>query len=507
MKKNAFLLTIFFTAFCANAQESSEHTRLKENAKQHLINLINIDTSQPDGNEIAAARYIYKVFNEYGIDWEVYQPEKNRASISAIIKGTDKKEKPLILLSHLDTVAPTSAWTHPPFKATVENGRIYGLGSTDDKNFVAVYLTIITWMKENNIQPKRDIIFLSTADEEAGSNKGIKWLVSSKTFTLPSGAFAINEGGTIIKEKDKAPIVFVEAATKMYMDLKVTAYGHGGHSATADKENNAVYNLSQALSKIEKLQMPHKLTPFTRKFFADIHGMQDEDAKTTIDILLGYNKHESEMAAEIVAEDPFFKTQIQDTLIPTVLSSGSETNTSSSEASAVLNCRLLPSTDPDEFIAALKSVFETDDNIFIEVLERPKTPFPQPSTGEDALFKSIKKSVETLRPEAITLMGMTPASSDSEILRRSGVTTYGLGTVTEAAEDIAQSGRAHAANENIKEEDFYSQLDLFLNVVYNFAVADDNLHLYFPVPTEAQQENPETAEVPQQEQTTLEEEA
>jgi len=455
------------------AAQKTAWDELEKTARTHLENLIAVNTSQPDGNELAAVRYIYKVLNDYNIDWEIYQPEKNRASISAVIKGADPKKPPLMLLTHLDTVSPGSNWTKMPFKAEITDGKIYGLGSSDDKNYTAVYLTLITWLKKNNITPDRDIIFLATADEEAGGTKGLKWLINSQYWKNLKPGFALNEGGAVILEDGKPPVVFVEAATKMYMDIKITARGDAGHPAGGGG-NNAVYNLTQALSKIENLKMPYAVTPFIKNFFRSVIPAQDEDAKTTINILLNGKKAESEMAAEIASEDPFFKTQLQDTVTPTVISSGDETNVTAPEASAVLNCRLLPTTDPDVFVKRITKLFEGDDNISVEVLDKPRFPFPQPNDGTDALYAAINRAGGAVFENPSVLLGMTPASSDGEFLRREGVITYGVG----APENADGAGRPHSPDEYIEESAFSKQLQFFFNIVLNFAAPDKSVSDY-----------------------------
>ena len=62
---------LFFTA-TINAAEI-DFTALNQTAKDHLVNLIDIDTAQPEPSEIKAVRYIYKVLNKNKIDWEIYR--------------------------------------------------------------------------------------------------------------------------------------------------------------------------------------------------------------------------------------------------------------------------------------------------------------------------------------------------------------------------------------------------------------------------------------------------
>ena len=467
MKKLCTLLLSLFCLWQPGFGDKNAFPELEKRAQDYLVGLINIDTSEPEPNELQAARFIYKQLNKYGIDWDILIPRKNRANLLARLKGSDPELEPLLLISHLDTAAAADNWTYPPYKATVEDGKIYGLGATDAKNYTAVYLALFTWLKEQQVPLKRDVIFLATSGEEVGSDTGLKWLASNHWDKIKPG-FALNEGGGIIVDKDGVSIVFAEASTKMYMDIKVTAYGVATHAAMPT-ENNAVYRLSQALSKIAAYNPPARMTPTALKFFKTIAPLQDEDGRTTMHFLLSGNEKNSQMAAEIIAIDPFFRSQLKDTVNPTVISSGNDAGTSGGEAIAVLNARLLPGTDPDAFFDDLKSLFEGDESISLEIIEKPQMPFPEPMDGSDELFVSIEKAGNRLVPHSITVPGMSPASGDSEFLRRLGVITYGLGPNM----DPTGENRTHAADEFISLQDLYDQLKFVGSVVYDFAAGQE----------------------------------
>ncbi len=469
---------------CANmlcAQENSWES-VKENAKQHLIKLISIDTSVSNPDEISAARYIYKQLSKQHIDWDIFIPSKGHANLMARLKGTDSSQKPLLLISHLDTANAQEGWTFPPFKATQKDGKIYGLGATDAKNYTAAYLALFMWLAKQEQKPVRDIIFLATSGEESGSESGLLWLGNTLWDKIAPG-YALNEGGGIIKNVDGDAIVFAEAATKLYMDIKITAYGDEGHSALPT-QNNAVYALSQALAKIENWQRPAQVTSPARTLLNAILPLQDEDGQTTLNILLkDENPQNRQNAAELMAQDPFFKSQLKDTINPTQVSSQTDPGAAGNTASAVLNVRLLPTTDPDAFFADLQQLFKDDKNIVLEVLERPEFPAPAAMDGTDPLFASIVRTAQKQVPGAITVPGLSPASGDNEFLRKLGVITYGLGPEMNPLD----TNSAHSANEFIREEDFYRQLDFVAGVVFDFAYGRDLVPLSVQPTTPAEE--------------------
>ena len=451
---------------------------LQEEAKEHLVNLISFDTTQPNPQEINIARYIYTILNKNKIDWDIYRPQKNRANLAVKLKSPlpDKKKKStLLLISHLDTAAIQGDWTVPPVKATIKDGKIYGRGSRDAKNYVAINLTLLTYLAKNKEMLNRDLVFLFTSDEEAGSEMGLKYLFEKAPDIFKNVTIALNEGGGIIAAQ-KQNLLFVEAASKMYFDILLTATASGGNSSQG-AQDNAIYKLSQALGKLKNYELPYTLTPFTKKFFEDISKIQDQDAQTTINMLLNPPEEKYfKQAADIISEDIFFQTQIQDSISPTILVSSEEPNTVLPEASALLNCRLLPSTNPQDFFDKLTQLFEEDEDIILTIKEQPSLPFPQPKDKvNDELFSALEESAKEVYGENTKIiLGISPASSESEILRRHGILTYGIGPrfnpQKEEKED--QKGGPHQIDEFIEEDAFKEQLALTFFTLENLLKED-----------------------------------
>ena len=474
-----FIKLFFVFCFCFGAAFADELPQLREEAKKHLINLISYDTAQPNPQEINAVRYIYTVLNKNKIDWKIFRPLKNRANLAVTLKAPipQKDKKPaLLLISHLDTASIQGDWTVTPVKATLKDGKIYGLGSRDAKNYAAVNLTLLTYFAKNKNLLDRDLVFLFTADEEAGSEMGLKYLYEKAPEIFKDVAFAVNEGGGVIPNQNNN-LLFVEAAGKMYLDILITARAGGGNSAQGGQDN-AIYKLSQALAKLQAYDLPYTLTPFSRKFFKDIAQTQDQDAQTTLQMLLNPpDEKYFKQAAAIISEEPLFQAQIQDAVTPTILISSEEANTVLPEASALLNCRLLPSTNPQEFFDNLTALFDKDEDIFLTIKEQPQMPFPQPKNDfNDELYTALNESAKTvLGPNTKILLGISPASSESEILRRHNITTYGIGPRLPAPskEKDAQKGGPHQADEFIEEQSFNEQFDLTFYLMNNLLKQND----------------------------------
>lgn len=106
--------------------------------RELLGRLVRIETANPPGNEKPCARFVHDWFDQRGIDATlVREPDPDRPQVAARV-GTG--EPTVVLNGHLDVVpaGDTDGWTYDPYGATVEDGRLYGRGSTDMKAGIAL---------------------------------------------------------------------------------------------------------------------------------------------------------------------------------------------------------------------------------------------------------------------------------------------------------------------------------------------------------------------------------
>jgi len=465
MKKTFLLFLAFFLclpAFSAG-QDGIDWKKLQSDTREYLTRLVETDTSRSSEGELAAARYIYGVLNREHIDWHIYRPQPNRANIVAYLRAEHPVGKPLLLVSHLDTVnAEHDAWHVPPLRLTEKKGNLYGLGVADCKGMTAVNLAVMTALKRSGATLDRDVIMIASADEESGGALGMGWLVQNRWKDI-EGGFALNEGGGLIYADGKPQLMFVDAAQKTYLDLRLVAKGEPAHSSVPPQKH-AIYRLMDALEKVRRYSPHTAISPVTKKFFRAIYPLQSQDARTTIDLMLSGGA-EAEGAAQAIAQDPFFNSQLRDTITPTHIRGGDSPNSVPAEASAWLNCRLLPTTDMDTFLAGLKTAIAAD-GVSLQMMSEPRTPLPPAMTCEDELFKAITAAAAELLPGTPVAGGLNAGSTDSEYLRRAGVTAYGLGL----ASGYGGMADAHVPDEHISERSLNFHLRLVYDIVSRFAV-------------------------------------
>ena len=251
MLSTAASLAILSTVVLS-AQAGPHEARAKEIFKQ----LVEINTTQ-SGSTTQAAEAMAARLKAAGFpdaDVRVLGPSAKKGNLVVRYRGTGAK-RPMILLAHLDVVeAKREDWSFDPFVLTEKDGYFYGRGTADDKTMAAVFVANLIRLKSEGFVPARDIILMLTADEEGGPENGVQWLLANHR-ALIDAEFAINEGGGGVMRKGRYVTNEVQAAEKVYQDLRLEVRNSGGHSSLPVKDN-AIYRLSAGLSRLAAFEFP-----------------------------------------------------------------------------------------------------------------------------------------------------------------------------------------------------------------------------------------------------------
>ena len=233
-------------------------------------------------------------------DEQIFQfatPEHPReGGIVAVLPGTDRKAKAILLLAHLDVVeAKRADWTRDPFKLVEENGNFYARGTADDKSMAAIWADDMIRFKQDGYRPKRTIKMALTCGEETTyAFNGAQWLAQNKP-ELIAAEFALNEGGG--GETDghgKLVSQTMQVGEKISQNYRVETTNPGGHSSIPIRDN-AIYQLAQALLKVRDYEFPLQMNDTTRAFFSKA-GVGRKDAMGQA--MLAIAKDPSDKAAE-----------------------------------------------------------------------------------------------------------------------------------------------------------------------------------------------------------------
>jgi acetylornithine deacetylase/succinyl-diaminopimelate desuccinylase-like protein len=448
-------------------QSPAGNTRaLAKEAQGWLADLIRIDTTNPPGNEQAAAKYVAGILTKEGINSEFLDLAPGRSALVARLRSAamPNPSRAVLLVAHMDVVGvDKSKWTVDPFAAVLKDGYMYGRGSIDDKGMLAANLAAFIALKRSNARMNRDVIFLATADEEQGGDASIKMLIAKYWDKFAAG-FAINEGGRVVLKNGKVQYVAVQASEKVPVDVAVIARGPSGHGSVPTKDN-AVVHLAGAVAKIGAYSAPVHFTTIVRRYFEQMATIEDDELAKWIRSLDTPDR--GEHAQRVISEtNPLWNSMLRDTVAPTMLSAGLRANVIPSEARATLNIRLLPGDTIDVMLAELTKLVN-DPQIRFEVQPDAGLAAP-PSSLESEFYASITKAAAQEFPGVPVLPFMSAGATDSAQLRLHNVQAYGVSPFPMTDED---SRRMHADDERIPLASFDKGVDFLARIISEFAAS------------------------------------
>ncbi len=391
-----------------------------------LRTLLRFDTRNPPGNERQAAEFLVDLFTKEGIEARALEAAQGRLQVYARLKGSGKK-RPVMLLAHTDVVGvERESWSCDPFEGVVRDGYVYGRGAIDDKGMLAAnamaMLLLNRKIKSDNTELARDVVFIATADEEAGGEWGMGWLVKNHPELL-DGEFALNEGGRTRIIEGGRRYLAIQSAEKISHVVTVTAHGSAGHSAVP-LPDNAIFALARAMARIGAHVEPLHLTKITRNFFAGLAEIwPDKVIGEAIRELASNDDAIVQRAAEIVSRIPVFNAGIRAGISATVVNAGKQFNVIPAVASAVLNVRTIPGQRIEDVVERVRVAVN---DAAIDVAITSSGPEAPASDAASEMFSALADAARSLDPEIAVVPYLSNGVTDSARLRLLGVNAYGI---------------------------------------------------------------------------------
>ncbi len=424
-------------------------------AVEILSNYLQIDTTNPPGNEYQAAMFFAEIFDRQGIQYKTYGPDQHRVSIRAMIPGSGKK-KPVILLNHMDVVpANMDEFSFDPFGGEIIDGYVCGRGALDMKGIGIMQLMTFLAMKKENITLNRDLIFLAVADEEEGGAAGVKYLLDNHPDEFKAG-LVVNEGGYgITNMLPNKQVNLISPSEKGPCWLKLTRRGIPGHGSTPH-DQNALERMNHALNRLLSEELPVTITSTVAEYFNVLSDgweflrpyVADGKSTTLIDIL----KESGFLAV------PQINAMLKNTISLNMLKSGGKINVIPSHAEALLDIRLLPGQDVGEFIGFIKEKL-ADDEIVIEKL---LTSRGSESDIDNEDFSQIQDTLLEHFPGSITALYLLSGVSDSRFFRAKGIPSYGFCPISIPTDHIKM---IHGIDEKISVENMIKGTEVYTDIV------------------------------------------
>ncbi len=361
----------------------------------------------------------------------------------ATLKGSDPKLKAILLLAHLDVVeAKREDWTRDPFTLIEEGGYFYARGAADDKAMAAVFTDLMIRYRKENYHPRRDLKLALTCGEETTSAfNGPAWLVANHKDWIDA-AFALNEGGGGELDEHGARVVMgVQSGEKVNQNFVLETTNPGGHSSQPTPAN-ALYDMAQALTKLQAFDFPVQLNDTTRAYFAAEARLKGGDLGAA---MLAILKDPTDATADkLISKDKAWHSMLRTTCVATTIQGGHAVNALPQRVRANVNCRIFPGVSVDNVRETLARVIGNPGVAITTDL--PLSPTPPPPPLDPKVMKPFEKVMAEFYPDVPIVPSMSTGYTDGRQLNAAGIPTYGI----DGMFFDADGGGIHGLNERIR---------------------------------------------------------
>jgi acetylornithine deacetylase/succinyl-diaminopimelate desuccinylase-like protein len=412
---------------------------VRDEVTELLQELIRVDTTNPPGNETAAAELLRAYLEDSGAECELYARVPERANLVARLPGRGEGPS-LLFLSHTDVVlADAAEWSADPFGGELRDGEVWGRGALDMKGQVAASAVALATLAREGFEPAGDLIFAATADEEVGAGFGAQWLCEAHPDAVRCD-YLINEGSGERLELGGKPFYMCSVAEKMSAPFLLRVRGRSGHASMPGIADNALVKAAPLITKLDQ-----QLTPEVTALLETVTGATPTSPKDAI-----------ARAQEIGS---FFAAMVEPllslTLSPTMISASRKRNVIPAICDVVVDSRLLPGMAPAEQLRVVREVLGEEDYELESLEAHGGTRSPIDTPLWDAVASWLTQAEPEARPAPICVAGFT----DSHWFRQAfGTVAYGFFPSRAMSPELA-ARLIHSADERVPVEDLELGVD------------------------------------------------
>jgi acetylornithine deacetylase/succinyl-diaminopimelate desuccinylase-like protein len=444
------LLLAMLPGWARSADPSAPYQR---QARELFAHVIALKTEVGKGQVPVMARYLADQFRAAGFpDADIHIiPLGETASLVVRYRGTGQR-KPVLAMAHMDVVTANPAdWQRDPFTLVEENGYFFGRGTDDVKCDLVSITSALLRFKAEGFKPDRDLIAVFTGDEE--THQGTTLDLVHHHRDLIEAAYGLNgDGGSgTLDEKDGHALIYsLETAEKTYASYEITMRNPGGHSSLP-RADNAIYDLADALKKLQAYHFPVMWTDETREYFRII-GKQTGGELGRAMQRFAANPLDSS-ADETLSAEPTYIGIIRTTCVPTLLKAGHAENALPQTATATINCRIFPGVAASKVQQTLQQLSgpKAELRLVSPIIEGP----PSPLIPE--VRDAVTRAVHHFYPGIPIVPKQEAGASDTAVFSGAGIPTYGTSeTFIKDSDDFY-----HGLNERIPVKSFYDGLDFW----------------------------------------------
>jgi acetylornithine deacetylase/succinyl-diaminopimelate desuccinylase-like protein len=387
-------------------------TTLRQEVTELLQGLIRIDTTNPPGNETAAAELLRDFLVDAGVECELYAKVPERANLVARIPGRGDGPT-LLFLSHTDVVlADASEWNADPFGGELRDGEIWGRGALDMKGQVAAEAVAIASLAREGFEPAGDLIFCATADEEVGAGFGASWLCEEHPDAVRCD-YLINEGSGDRVELGGNAFYLCSVSEKMSAPFRMRVLGRSGHASMPSIADNALVKAAPLIAALGAYKPEQQLIPEVEALIETVTGERPTSPAEVLE--------KSRAVAPLLGE--MVEPLLSMTLSPTMATASQKRNVIPAVCDIVVDSRLLPGMTTDEQQKIVRGVLGEGDYELASLESHGGTR----SEIKTPLWDAVTSWVESVDPGAKPAPVCVAGFTDSHWFREAfGTVAYGF---------------------------------------------------------------------------------
>ena len=433
----------------------AQNAPYQREARAMLERLVSFRSAQGHRQVPPMVDYIQTTLRAGGVADEdmVVIPHEETAALLVMVRGDDYRRRPnprpILFSGHMDVVdARPEDWERSPFTLVEENGYFFGRGVLDNKTGIVSMMSTILRLKADRITPRTTLVFAFIGDEE--TTFGTTRLVAAHPW-LRNARYAINTdaGGGILAPDGRPLAYLIQGAEKTFASFRLTITNPGGHSSRP-RDDNAIYDLSRALLRIEQYRFPVTANALTRAYLGTLGRIVPGPAGQMLSRFAA-NPDDAE-AAEALRRSPEVVGTTRTTCIATMAEAGHAQNALPQRASAVVNCRIFPGVPVETVRETLVGVV-ANAAIRIETMGNPQIgPVSEPLAEVDA---AIARSIHSRYPGVAISPYLESGGTDGVIYRQAGIRTWASSGIFIRPDEMF----AHGLNERIPVASFYAGIE------------------------------------------------
>ncbi len=402
-------------------------------AVELLQELIRLDTTNPPGNETAAAELLRDYLEAAGVECELHARVPERANLVGRIRGRGDGPS-LALLSHTDVVlADAAEWERDPFGGELVDDHVWGRGALDMKGEVVASAVALATLARAGWRGSGDLIFVAAADEEVGDGFGLQWLVEAHPDAVRAD-FSLNEGAGDRVELGGKVLYLCATAEKMSAPFRLLVHGRSGHASMPGIADNALVKAAPLVERLGAFRVEPRLIPEVEAFLAVLLAAVPSPSDA-----LPVAHRIAPLAAELI--EPLLAM----TVAPTMVRASNKRNVIPALCEVTVDVRLLPGQTPEEAERELRAWLGDGDYELVNYERQGGT--RSPIGGP--LWDSVQSFVSEEEPGAVAAPTCVAGFTDSHWMREAfGTVAYGF-FPARAMDSETAARLIHSANERI----------------------------------------------------------